>query len=265
MKYSIMRKRLKFNLNGAGFTFLLLLLMSLIGCEVTDYQELDNTNNMEGVLKSKPVVPEYPGSSDFDANAIITNTYLAFEVGRVFYYEGETEDGLEEVVVTVTDEIKTIIDVNTRVVRSLEYLDGELVEKTDDWFAEDSDGNVWYFGEYSEAYENGTVDTEGSWIADGEDSMPGIIMLANPRAGVKYQQEDAEEIAEDMGMVINLNKTVSIDYGTFEGCLETMDWTPLEPGEREHKFYCPGIGLVMELQPKGGRVTIELVSIVPEP
>ncbi len=230
------------------------------GCNFTDDDIPVVNKDSQVVLKSMSILPEFPGAGAFGVG--FTNEFLAFETGKVFTYEGETEDGLETVVVEVTNETKVIMGVTTTVVRDIVFLDGEMVEKTDDWYAEDSEGNVWYFGEYSEEWEDGElVSTEGSWEAGVDDALPGILMPANPKMGMKYQQEYYEDEAEDMAMVINLNKTVEINYGTFEGCLETMEWTPLEPGEREHKFYSPGMGLVLELQPKGGRIMIELIGI----
>ncbi|MGH7491148.1 MAG: hypothetical protein ACREOO_02010 [bacterium] len=88
-----------------------------------------------------------------------------------------------------------------------------------------------------------------------------IIMLANPTVGTKYQQELAEGVAEDMAKVVGLSETVEVPYGTFEECLQTMEWTPLEPGAREFKFYAPGVGQVLEVQPKGGGDRIELTEI----
>ncbi|MCE4566207.1 hypothetical protein INQ51_17940 [Maribellus sp. CM-23] len=212
------------------------------------------------MLKSKTFLPNFPGAEAFVTG--FTNQYLAFETGKVFYYAGETEDGEETIIVSVTDETKMIMGVEATVVRDVAYLDGEMVEKTDDWYAEDKDGNVWYFGEYSEEYEDGElVGTEGSWEAGVDGAMPGVLMFSNPKMGMKYQQEYYEGEAEDMAMVIDLHKMVEIDLGTFEDCLETMEWTPLEPGAREHKFYKTGVGLLMELQPKEGRITVELVSV----
>lgn len=256
-----MEKKLKLILYSGVFTLFVLLFVAFnTGCEVTEESEANVVDNSQTSTKSKPIIPEYPGSSNFVTD--ITNPYLAFEVGKVFHYEGETEDGTETIEVTVTADTKVILGVTTTVVHDEEFLDGELTEKTDDWFAQDTAGNVWYFGEYSEEYEDGIlVGTEGSWEAGVDGAMPGILMLANPRMGVKYQQEFAEDVAEDMAMVINLNKTVDIDYGTFEGCLVTMEWTPLEPGGREHKFYKENVGLLMEQQLSGGRITIELISI----
>ncbi|MCY1721632.1 hypothetical protein OU798_14855 [Prolixibacteraceae bacterium Z1-6] len=232
----------------------------ITGCDLVRENTPAMEENSTVELKSMSVLPEFPGAGEFVVG--FTNKFLAFETGKVFTYEGETEDGMETIVVEVTDETKEIMGVTTTVVRDIAYLDGEMVEKTDDWYAEDSEGNVWYFGEYSEEWEDGElVGIEGSWEAGVDGALPGMLMPANPKMGMKYQQEYYEGEAEDMAMVINLNKTVEIEMGTFEGCLETMEWTPLEPGEREHKFYNPTVGLVMELKPKGGRTMIELVSI----
>ncbi len=254
--------------NGKIFlgSFLAALIMiiggvTFTGCDLEDDDSQVLDESSEIVLKSKSFLPEFPGAGAFVAG--FSNEFVAFETGKVFIYEGETEDGMETIKVTVTDETKEIMGVITTVVTDTAWLDGELIEATDDWFAEDSEGNVWYFGEYSEEWEEGEfVGTEGSWEAGVDDALPGMLMPGQPKMGMKYQQEYYEDEAEDMAMVINLDKTVEIDYDTFEGCLETMEWTPLEPGEREHKFYKPGVGLVMELKPKGGREVVELVDII---
>lgn len=231
------------------------------GCDLTGEDNSVANEDSQVVLKSMSFLPEFPGVGAFVAG--FTNEFVAFETGKVFIYEGETEDGLETIKVTVTDVTKEIMGVITTVVSDTAWLDGELVEATNDWFAEDDQGNVWYFGEYSEEWEEGElIGTEGSWEAGVDEALPGMLMPAHPKMGMKYQQEYYEDEAEDMAMVINLDKTVEIDYGTFDGCLETMEWTPIEPGEREHKFYKPGIGLVMELKPKGGREMVELVDII---
>ncbi|RKD92809.1 hypothetical protein [Mangrovibacterium diazotrophicum] len=252
--------------NSSGLQFCVLLVGTLIimaltvSCDMTENDDLASDNTTESALKSKSFLPEFPGAAAFVDG--FTNPYLAFDEGKVFHYEGETEDGTETIVVTVTSDTKEIYGVMATVVSDIAYLDGEMVEKTEDWYAEDLEGNVWYFGEYSEEYEDGElVGTEGSWEAGVEGALPGVLMFANPEMGMKYQQEYLEDEAEDMAIVINLNKTVEIDYGTFEGCLETMEWSPLEPGAREHKFYKKGVGLIQELQPGGGRSTVDLVSV----
>jgi hypothetical protein len=226
-----------------------------------------STAPTESALKTPDVatasshdLPALPPPEDFVPE--IDNPYLAFERGRIFTYEGETEDGFEQNVVEVTEENKTILGVATTVVHDQGFLDGELVEDTFDWFAQDSEGNVWYFGEKSYHIEGGeVVDSAGSWEAGVDGALPGIIMLAEPEVGVRYQQEFSEGIAEDMAKVVGLSETAEVPYGTFTDCLKTKEWTPLEPGAREFKFYALGTGLVLELQPRGQDERIELKSI----
>jgi hypothetical protein len=142
------------------------------------------------------------------------------------------------------------------------FLDGELTEDTFDWYAQDKAGNVWYFGEDSKTIEDGqVVSTEGSWEAGVNGARPGVIMLAAPEIGVRYQQEFAAGVAEDMAKVVSLTESVTVPYGSFTGCLKTLEWSPLEPGAREYKFYAPGVGELLEIDAKGSGQPLELISI----
>ncbi len=204
-------------------------------------------------------------SPDIDPGDFVTtvdNPYFPLVVGTVFHYVAETDDGIETGEVEVTSDTKTILGVAMTVVIDRVYLDGELIEETADWYAQDADGNVWYFGEDAKELANGeVVSTEGSWEADLVESFPGIIMHAEPKIGEKYHQELAPGVAEDMGQVLSLSASVSVLAGDYENCVKTMDWTPLDPGHREVKYYCPGVGLVLEVSPRGGRQLNELVTV----
>jgi len=146
----------------------------------------------------------------------------------------------------------------------MKWLTGYFDEDTYDWYAQDNDGNVWYFGEYTTAYlEGGTISHEGSWEAGVNGAEPGVVMLANTLPGLSYRQEYLAGVAEDMGKVLRLNAKVSIGYGDFVNCLETKEWSPLEPGVVEHKFYAPGIGLVLIEELKEKTVRVELVNKTP--
>ena len=149
---------------------------------------------------------------------------------------------------------------------------GRVEEDTEDWFAQDVEGNVWYSGEFTTAYEyddqgslTGTS-SAGSWEAGQGDpvAQPGIIMLADPKPGESYRQEFFAGEAEDMAKVLRLNASVSVPYGDFEDCLETKEWTPLDLGHVEQKFYAPGVGLVLVLEHHGKIVRVELVDILTE-
>jgi hypothetical protein len=212
-------------------------------------------------FSNQAVVPAdiaFPGASGFVSG--LTNPYLNFATGRTFRYEGETPDGHETIVTQVTRKTKRIMGVTTTVVHDQGYLNGVLAEDTFDWYAQDTAGNVWYFGEDSKEIVNGqVVSTEGSWQAGVNGAVPGIIMLANPQKGDSYRQEFAEGVAEDEARVVSLNESVTVPYGSFIGCLETLEWTSLEPGARGYKFHASGTGAVLELGKHGER--IELVSI----
>jgi hypothetical protein len=137
------------------------------------------------------------------------------------------------------------------------------VEDTYDWYAQDIDGNVWYIGEDSSEIEDGeVVSKEGSWEAGIDGALPGIIMWARPEVGVSYRQEFYEGEAEDMAEVVSLDASETVAYGEFDDLLEMREWTPLEPGIAEHKFYAEGIGVVLEVVVEGGEGRIELIDII---
>ncbi len=205
---------------------------------------------------AKGDIPSFPGADAFVTG--ITNPYLMFEPGKIFRYESETDEGLEVTIDEVTDLQKTVMGVAVTVVHDQVFLNDELIEDTYDWYAQDEDGNVWYFGEDTKTLEDGqVVSTHGSWEA-GISGEPGIVMLAEPFVGAQYHQEDAPGIAEDMGRVKKLDVDVEIEFGTFDGAVQITEWTPLEPGVREYKYYVPGVGLVLET---GKKERLELVEI----
>ncbi len=196
--------------------------------------------------------------------AVIDNPYFLIP-GATYIYEGETEEGLERIEVKILGETRVVMGVTTTVVRDTVYLDGELIEDTFDWFAQDKDGNVWYFGEDTKEYENGVVvSTHGAWEAGVDGALPGIVMPANPQVGQAYRQEYYVGEAEDMAEVLSLSESETVPYGSFDNLLMTKDWTPLEPGVAEHKYYAPGVGLILEVQVEGGSGRIELIEVQKE-
>lgn len=194
----------------------------------------------------------------------VWHPFLPLAVGNTWVYEIDTDEGFEQITVTVTDETKCIDDIECIAVRDTVTLDGVFLEDTIDWYAQHQDGTVWYMGEISENFdEEGTLeDIDGSWRAGKDGGLPGIVMLADPRVGVTYRQELLLTEAEDAGTVLATDATITIGLGTFSGCLLTADFTPIEPDALEHKYYAPGIGLVAEVDPKTGE-TLELVSFTP--
>jgi len=178
----------------------------------------------------------------------VTNPFFPLPVGATWRYEGEVAEGTEVIVVQVLEETRMVAGIEARVVRDRVYLAGELIEDTKDWYAQDAAGNVWYLGEETAEYENGQiVSTEGAWETGVDGARAGIIMPANPAVGQAYYQEFYEGEAEDRGKVLGINETVTVPAGSYSGCVKTEDTTPLEPDVLEYKYYCPGVGTVLEV------------------
>lgn len=198
-----------------------------------------------------------------DFVAQINNAYFPLVPGTTFVYEGVSEDGFERDEMMVTNQSKDIIGASCTVVWDRVWLDGSLVEETYDWYAQDRNGSVWYFGEDSKEIENGVVvSTEGSWEAGVHGARPGIVMMGYPAVGEVYRQEYYKGEAEDMAEILALNATVSIPLMTYTDCLQIKEWTPLEPGIVEAKYYVLGVGLVKEVVIEGGTGFMDLVDIV---
>ena len=141
------------------------------------------------------------------------------------------------------------------------FLEGDLTEDTFDWLAQDVDGNVWYFGEDTTAYDEGKPTTEGSWEAGVDGAQAGIVMLADPRPGDRYPQEYYKGEAEDRAEVLAVDAKVDVPFGSYTDMVKTSDTTPLEPDVEEHKYYAKGVGLVYEENIRGGDDRGRLVSM----
>jgi hypothetical protein len=187
-----------------------------------------------------------PNAASYDPQIVpanfttkIDNKLLSFVPGTVAKYR---QSGGEPVEQDVTDQTKIIMGVKTVVVHDfLKSPTGELLEDTYDYFAQDKDGNVWYFGEDTKAYVGQQVSAAGSWIAGSSCARPGIVMRANPQVGDRYRQEYLEGEAEDEAEVVGLDEKVTVPYGSLSGCVKTKEWTRLAPGDLENKYYCPGV------------------------
>ena len=193
----------------------------------------------------------------------IDNRYWPMATGTRWVYEETAGSGPpQRVVVTVTDKTKRIANgVEARVVRDVVTEDGQAIEITDDWYAQDADGNIWYLGERTGEYENGKLVTRsGSFEAGVDGAQAGIIMPADPQPGMAYRQEYYEGEAEDEGEVLSVGEMAQVPAGFYPKTLMTKDLVPLEPKVQELKFYAPGVGPVLTLDTSGGDGREELVS-----
>jgi len=176
----------------------------------------------------------------------ITNPYFPLIPGTVFIYEGKSADGLVHDEFLVTHNTKVILGVTTVEVHDTVTTNGRLTEDTLDWFAQDKDGNVWYFGENTMELIDGRPSTlSGTFTSGVNRAKPGIIMEAHPVIGDFYRQEFDLANAEDFAEVQSLSDTVSVPFGKFTHCLRTKETTPLEPDLREAKWYASGVGNIL--------------------
>ena len=176
------------------------------------------------------------------------NSYFVLEPGYQVILGGQ-EDGKElQLVMTVLNETKVVDGIETRVVEEKETEGGNLVEVSRNYFAIcKPTNNVIYFGEEVDMYEDGKiVSHEGAWLAGENGSKAGMIMPGKVEVGLKYYQEIAPGVAEDRAEIVSVNDTLYAPAGTFNQVLKTEESNPLKPGEKEFKFYAPGIGLIQD-------------------
>ncbi len=185
----------------------------------------------------------------------IDNPYWPMRPGSRWVYRETDDQGARlRVEVTVTNRTKKLANgVTARVVRDEVTEGGEPVELTDDWYAQDREGNVWYLGEQTAEYENGKVKTRaGSFEAGRDGAQAGIAMPANPRPGLNYRQEYYKGEAEDRARVLSVDDQAEVPAGHFRDTLTTRDVNPLDPRVLEYKLYARGVGPVLVLSPSGG-------------
>jgi hypothetical protein len=203
------------------------------------------------------------------------NPYFPLVQGNVWIYEGtSTEDGevlTENITITVTDKIKLINGVLCLVVRDVVTIDGELVEDTDDWFAQDNSGDIWYCGEEVKDYETfeddqpalpELISDDGSFKAGRDGDKGGVLLPVSPVVGEIFRQELSIGNAEDIIEVIGIDGDEVSPFVNCNGaCLVTRDFSPLDPGVEENKYYVPGVGLVLEINLETGD-RVELIEFI---
>ncbi len=194
----------------------------------------------------------------------IDNPYFPLVPGTTFIYKGNNAGDVIIDNFAITHDTRVIDGVTCVEVRDSVYTNGVLTEDTRDWFAQDKEGNVWYFGENTAELEDGLLATiAGSFMSGVNYDKPGIIMKAHPAIGDFYRQEFSLGNAEDYGRTIGHNATVTVPFGTFNHCLKSEETTPLEPDALEDKFYSAGVGNVLTVDQVSGERD-ELVQIFTE-
>ena len=146
----------------------------------------------------------------------IDNPYFPLKPGTTFMYEAQTADGFEHVDFAVTHNTRVLMGVTCIEIHDTAKVNGVLKEDTTDYFAQDRQGNVWYFGEATHELIDGLISTiAGTFLSGQNGAKPGIVMKAHPMVGDYYRQEFDLGNAEDFAEVISLNATASTPYGSF--------------------------------------------------
>jgi hypothetical protein len=192
----------------------------------------------------------------------VTNPWFPLKPGSVWHYKGLKEGVKTTDTVIVTHQTKRILGVATTVVHDVVKVKGKPEEVTDDFYAQDRKGNVWYFGEETEELnaQGKPTSTEGSFEAGVEGARAGVLIPGKPRVGLVGRQEFLKGEAEDHFEVLDLKASVSVPYVSTQKALRTREWTPLEPGTIDNKYYVRGVGTVREIAVKGPVERLWLVS-----
>jgi hypothetical protein len=194
----------------------------------------------------------------------VDNPWFPLTPGTTLVYRG-TKDGKRATdIFRVTRRTRLIVGVPCVVVEDTLTLNGRIAEHTLDWYAQDDTGNVWYLGERTAEYNRrgNVISREGSWQTGVDGAEPGIFMPAVVKVGDSYRQEFLPGQAEDHFQIMNLDASVTVPYGSFDHALRTKEWTPLEPGVRDAKFYVRGLGEVEEKTVIGPTETLKLVQVI---
>jgi hypothetical protein len=234
---------------GAAAASVAVLLPALAGCGSSGGSDVPQSSE-----------PAKLNPADFSTQ--VDNPYFPLPVGARWRIRVTDQDGLvQNEVITVSDQTKRIADgVTARVVHDVVSEGGKPAEITDDWYAQDSEGNVWYFGEATVEIHNGERDTTGSFEAGVNGADAGVAMLAHPTAGQTYREEYYAGQAEDRSRVLASDQQAEVPFGHFRHAILTEDYTPVEPNVLELKMYAPGIGQVLAQTVSGGSEHEELIS-----
>jgi hypothetical protein len=230
---------------------------------VTSVAASAGTHDSNGLPRFGPGKQYHPEIDPSDFTPNVDNQWFPLTPGTTLTYTGTKDGQAARDVSTVTHKTAIIDGVTTRVVFDQLFLTGQLAERTFDYYAQDDDGNVWYFGEDTVArVDNGNLtDTEGSFRAGVDGAQPGVFMQAHPQIGRRFRQEWYEGHAEDQFRALSRAGHVTVPFGSFRHALKTEETTALEPDVVDNKYYVRGIGEVVETSIAGPVEKLELVDV----
>ena len=246
---------------GAAAAVIAVLFAALAGCGGSSGGGTTRAANQPG-MGTLPQSSEPSNLNPADFTTRIDNPYWPMPVGARWQVHVSNPQGesLQETI-TVTNHTKRIADgVTARVVHDVVYDRGKPSEITDDWYAQDREGNIWYFGENTASIQNGKKDTSGSFEPGRNGADAGIAMAAQPAVGLTYREEYYKGHAEDRTKVLALDQQVQAPAGHFTGAILTDDTSPIEPDVSEYKLYAKGVGPVVAVSVSGESEREDLIS-----
>jgi hypothetical protein len=270
MRRCIVHQRKSFSMTWASGLLVAAMLMAACGSSGSSATPRAGSTTTTSSTAKKPSQPDWVLEGKYTATidpanfvAIVDNPYFPLPVGTTFHFEGTADGTPQTDDVVVTDRAKTVLGVRCTVVEDTVSENGEAIERTYDWYAQDKQGSVWYMGEDSfEKDDHGRfVKANDSWEAGVDGAQAGIIMPANPKPGDVYRQEFYEPGgALDQARVLRVDGHADVRYGSFDDVLVTEEWSPVEP-QLEQKSYAAGVGELEEHITAGGNEKFQLVRV----
>jgi hypothetical protein len=230
------------------------LLAALVACAASPAAATVIPAGVACITGFTPCLPDIT-MAEFAAGAEIDNPYFPVVPNVVRIYEGVEDGETVRAVQQLVGPGRELLGVQTKSVRDVEFVDGVIIEETFDYFAQDTDGNVWYFGEdvtnYNYDDEGNLIgtDSDSAWLAGVDGALPGFIMPAPDyfAVGFSYFQEfePGNLGAQDRGEIVATDLMVTLGLGSFDSVLSVLETTPQDPDSLELNYYAPGIGQIL--------------------
>lgn len=239
----------------------------LVACKKQSYQPAEQ-DTATVIAEATATTAKATSINPADFVEGIDNPYFPLKPGTIRFYMNKTKSGgqvsIENITITVTNKTRIVAGVTCEVIHDQVKENGVVIEDTYDWYAQDKNGNVWYFGESTRKRTDTGWSTLGSWEAGVNGGEAGILMYGNTAAhnGETYYQEYLENYAEDQAKIVSTNANITIGLGTYKHCVQTKEFTRLDPGNVVRKTYAPGLGEIFAETVTGGYEREELTGIV---
>lgn len=246
-----------------------MLLASACGDDEASPQPTDTAEATPQPTASEVPEPEFQefDAANFSESTVIDNEWYPLQPGTKWVFEGTTTERNEVIPhrleFTVTDLTKEIQGVRTVVAWIEDFSDGELIEEEIAFYAQDNDGNVWYFGEHAEEYEEGEFVKASTWITGYEDARAGIRMWADPQPGIPLYYQGWGPAVEwsDYAQVDQVGQETCVPVGCYTNVLVLAESSLDEIDIYQIKSYATGIGEV-QVASRGDAESIEELELV---